>query len=395
VGLAILAADPALYEQTYEDPALLGEYAREMRIYRTNAFLGGYLRKQRNLGVALGGQALPFWTLNRWKKFAKQLLLPDEYVLWVAKSLAPAIHAARIERADLVLATAPPFSALFLASLVAWRTRKPLVLDYRDLWTPNRFYSAGPTARNLERRIVQQASHIVVTNEPARRVMMNVFHLPIQKISVIPNGFDGQMLEEIRRGARPSSEPFRINYIGSLTARRTPEYFFAAIQQLREALPDLKLSVGIVGFAAPVHKQLAVRMNLADIVHFSPSVPQRRALEIMCNESDLLVLLQRNSEGGDFAIPGKLYEYLGSGIPFIAMDESAGATATFLQQIHAPAAVEYEDVSGIYKRLLGIVKNYARAQSDFSALRRSVSVYDRRQQAARLADILTDEVHKK
>jgi glycosyltransferase involved in cell wall biosynthesis len=115
----------------------------------------------------------------------------------------------------------------------------------------------------------------------------------------------------------------------------------------------------------------------------------------MCNESEMLVLLQRNSEGGDFAIPGKLYEYLGCGVPFIAMDESTGATAAFLQQIHAPAAIAYEDVNGIYKSLLGIVDNYSQAQSDFSTLRRSVSAYDRRQQAARLADILTQEVRKK
>jgi len=389
VNLAVVAADPELYERTYADPGLLHEYDREVKIYRTGALFGAFLRKQRDLSVALGGQHLSVWSPNRWKKLAKSLLVPDEYVFWVAKSVGAATRAARAEGVDLILVTAPPFSAFLLASLVARRIRKPLVLDYRDLWTPNVFYSVGHATRNLERRIVNQASHLIVTNEPARETMMRNFRLHANQISVIPNGFEGDMLEQIiDPRSSTTSETFRMNYIGSLTAGRTPQYFLAAIHRLLAARPRLNLSIGVVGFTPAVHKELVDRMGLGRVVQFAAPVPRRRALEIMCNESDLLVLLQRGSEGGDFAIPGKLYEYLGSSTPFIAMDERGGATARFLAQIGAPEAIEYEDVDGISNRLINIIDDYQGVRDEFSALRRKVSGYDRRHQAAELAHLL-------
>lgn len=392
VPVAVVTADSSLYEKTYADPELLNEYDPPPHIYRTTALFGSFLRKQREIGVSIGGQSLPFWSLNRWKKVAKRLLVPDEYIFWVAKSISVATRAAREEKIDVILATAPPFSAFWLASLVSQRINKPLVLDYRDLWTPNVFYRSNWATRQLERKILNRASHVIVTNEAARSSMIEHFGLASGKISVLANGFEGDLLEEIERGPRKPSESFRMNYIGSLTARRTPEFFFAAVRRLLTQRPQLKLSIGILGFVPPTHKQLAQQMGLSQIVHFLPPVSRRRALEIMRNETDLLILLQRNSEGGDSAIPGKLYEYLGTGIPFIAMDEDGGATAKLLKQLDAPRAVDYEDVDAITHRLSVIVEDYPSLRQQFDAIRPRTFMYDRRRQVTQLAQVLTEIV---
>lgn len=386
VEVVVLTVDDRYYEDGYHDPVLLDCYEGSTKICRTGMYFGERLKRAKS--EALRGNGSRRSSAFNWKRAVKRVLLPDEQVFWAAHGLPQGLRVAKDEQPDVIVSTAPPFSAHLLGAMLAGRTGIPLVLDYRDLWTQSDSYGANPLARDLEARIVRRASRVIVTNEVARDRIAQRFRVAAAKIEILENGFDACELEHARRAhRRAEKESLVFSHIGSLTARRTPEYFFAALLVARKILKQ-PLKVRFIGYAPEQHRDLASRMGLADSVEFCAPVSREKALEAMCNETDVLLLFQRISEGGDTAIPGKVYEYLASGNPILAMDEGEGATSQFLASVGARPACGYTDVGAISRRIVELATNYPQEVQSSQNVAATMSRYDRTEQARRLEAML-------
>lgn len=387
----VLTADDRFYDETYRDDNLLLDYRPGTEILRTDVLFGARIKQIRSNALkgqpsADSGTSLKRRTL---RAIAGHILSPDEQILWVSKAARRGCQLLKASGAKVVFSTAPPFSTHVLACIIGQRTNTPVILDYRDLWTTSAFYAATWLNRRLERWVLKQAAFVIVTNEAARRKIVDCFGIPEDNVGVIANGFDCTELDRIRRPASTARPPIRrINYVGSLTSRRTPLFFFKALRRVLDANPAFPVSVGVVGYTPQQHRSLATQYGLDQIVSFIGTVERRRALEIICNESDVLLLLQRVSEGGDTAIPGKVYEYLASGNPILAMDDGGGATSSFLQKLGVRHICDYEDVDSIAKAILDLGNNYAIIAQQFEKIRREIHAYDRAQLTGELSTIL-------
>jgi glycosyltransferase involved in cell wall biosynthesis len=395
----VLTVDERYYEAGYHDPSLLGGYDESIKVYRTGMFFGEDIQRMKsalmknsaavNTRAEVGNQPS---VGSRWKRGLKHLLVPDEQIFWAAKGIRCGLEVIETESPDLILATAPPFSSHLLGTILSRKSSLPLVVDYRDLWTDCAFYARDPLARDLELNVLRHASRVLITNEAAEEKLTRSFPVVAGKTSVIENGFE---LEEIRRIQVDGSPGFPLNgrsaitfsHIGSLTARRTPEYFFAALNKVRNLI-ERPLRVNFIGFVPPQYKALAQRMGLADCVQFGGAVSRSEALDVMCNRSHALLLFQRLSEGGDTAIPGKLYEYLAAAKPLLVMDEGKSATSRFLARVGAEDSIGYQDVDAIAARIERICRSYEASLLNASMLSQRMSGFDRRLQTGRVADLL-------
>lgn len=392
----VLTVEERFYEELYHDPELLREYPPEVELHRTGVFFGGSLKRAKAQAFAGGaGADAPWPALKRvLKKGIKKLLVPDEQIFWLPLAFLKGWRIGRSGRVKAILATAPPFSCHLLAALLAGACRLPLVLDYRDLWSQNPLMAGSGLAlwlnRCLETVTVRRAARIVCTNESAARVMAERFRLPAGKVVVIENGYDGASLAPALSAAPQPAERLRLNYLGSLTTERTPRYLLAALKRLVAARPEVPVEVGFVGFAAEAHRELVREMGLEAWVRFYGALPKAAAQEIMCRDSEVLLVLQRAAEGGATAIPGKIYEYLATGKPVLTMDEGCGATSRFLRELGVDCAVEFDDEEGIFRLLLEVVNDYQAACQRFGAVAARVERYDRRSLAATMAALLRD-----
>ena len=62
----------------------------------------------------------------------KYVLIPDYALLWAPYLIPKALKEAK--KADIIYATAPPYSVIMQAALLKKITRKKLVLDIKDDW---------------------------------------------------------------------------------------------------------------------------------------------------------------------------------------------------------------------------------------------------------------------
>ena len=392
----VLTVDESCYEDIYHDPGLLEEYCSRVSIFRSPMVFGRLLKQQKNQAYAT--THIKAGTVSKmlriFKKYVRSLIVPDEHVFWIPPALKIIQTILKNHDVGVIFSTAPPFSAHLLAALASTVYKIPLVLDYRDLWGENPQMAGKGLGRQLNKFLEQyslkKASQIIFTNHSAAEVMAARHPYIAGKSVVIENGFDSKSILEMNHKSTDGKKQniFRINYLGSLTRQRTPATFLIAVKKFVELHPEYPVKVGFIGFAPAEHRQLVSDMGMDPIVQFHGAVSKDKALDIMCNHSDILLVLQRSGEGGATAIPGKLYEYLAAGIPVICLDEGLGVSSDFLRCLGLNTYVDYFDDEGILNILADVISNYATAKNRFSKLHDQISPYERKNLSHRLAALL-------
>ncbi len=274
-------------------------------------------------------------------------LLWDPQVMWSLAALRPTVRAAARSRCSLVYTSLAPFSSAIIGHVVSKRLGVPWVADLRDLWTDDArpFYPSGvhyKALRAFEHRVLSRATLIIVNTPGAARLLRRSLGPPASgRIRVLPNGFDADDFPPARRSRRP--DRFTLVHVGAFArdigrrpsrlgrwvpseideSARTPRYLFEALRRFFQAHPDAKpvTTVRLVGYLHDDVRLLARRFELDDCVEATGYLPHDRALEEMSRAAVLLLLQQTYAEARREMtyVPAKLYEYLASGRPILAL----------------------------------------------------------------------------
>lgn len=332
------------------------------------------------------------------RDFLEHLIaFPDVSMWWYPPAVRRGIELIGSERPDVILATAPPFTAHLVAWRLSRRTGVPCVLDVRDEWTGNPlfmdryvFYKKW-LALWLERRMVRHASAVLTTSERASESYRRKLPLGAgNKVHTLLNGFDP---DHIHIEPSPTATPPRtiaFCHAGVLSARRDPSAFLEALNSLCAERPELKDRVRVVfiGSLDPAHKNLAEPGRWRFPLEIHDSLPPAEFLAWLRKEAGVGVLFQSADEGGDRAIPGKTYELLALGKVILCMDDGDGATSSLLRQIGTGIICDLHDREGAKRALRDLFDNWPahveRAQIPTEILSR----FDRREHTRHLAEIL-------
>src|SRR5262249_54890003 len=129
----------------------------------------------------------PSWLL----RVQPEALAPNN--VWALTGRKAVRAAIERERPDVVLATAPPPSAMLAAAgsdLFA-----PLVVELRALWAGNPYFDrGGPLLPALQSRLLQRTAAVVTVTEGCRQTLARLHPELAPRIEVLPNGFDPSLL---------------------------------------------------------------------------------------------------------------------------------------------------------------------------------------------------------
>jgi glycosyltransferase involved in cell wall biosynthesis len=250
-----------------------------------------------------------------WKRLVRSFAVPDERM-----SLRPAwIRAAlgALEGAHAVYSSSTPYTAHLVGRSVASRSRLPWVLEMRDVWAGNRYLPqhANPLSRLrqgiLERACLHQASRVVVVSEAHRRHLAARYPAEEGKIRVVPTGF-APLPAAIR--ARRSPGPFRVVHAGSLYGGRRLDALARAVDAVQGDLapfPGARLEVAGVSHERPWSEAVG-----------PPGPGLQLHGRLSPEESGELIAaahlgVVHNPAWDRIHVPGKLYDYLGAGVPVL------------------------------------------------------------------------------
>ncbi len=322
---------------------------------------------------------------SRWRQ---KLAVTDPMGWWVEPAVRAAMDLYREHHPAAIVVTMSPFSSAEAGIHLKHLTRLPLVLDLRDPWAmdetkiyPTRWHAWRDWAA-MQRAM--SAADLVIMNTPeAKSAAESSFRFRAgTKVISLTNGFDA---EDFGKGsvAPAALDVLRIVHTGmfhSEIARlwddlyagkgivnklkyprrpinlwtRTPRYLLEAMEKAvaSGAVPEGKLELALVGEVTPGDRAMVESSpagRMAKLLGYRTHAESVGWLE----SGDLLFLPNHTPLDGGPAliVPGKTYEYLGSGRPILAMGP-AGDMKEFVLSAKAGWAVGGEDVEGA-ARVLG------------------------------------------
>jgi glycosyltransferase involved in cell wall biosynthesis len=240
---------------------------------------------------------------------------------WAVAALPAARRSAR--GADVVLVSGGPFAPFVLGPLL----RRPYVLDLRDPWSWEPRFDrlrrglrrrAGlALEQRAERTTVARAAALITVGPEIADAYVRAYPSLTGRVHVVRHGFDpDDFTEELEE---QSSEP-TVVHVGTMQrGDRTPELLVSAVAAVRERGQPVR--VRLVGM---LPAELDVREPWVDVVG---RLPRRQAIAEMRRAS--VLWLQPGQL--DFLVTGKVYEYLASRRPIVAVAPSSGSVAALLR----------------------------------------------------------------
>lgn len=276
-------------------------------------------------------------------------LQPDNKIGWKRFAVKRAMELAEREHFDAILATAPPFTCFLVGLELQQKLGLPLVVDYRDPWTDNRnYFYATPMHKGYasaqEEAVLKNAEGVVVVNRKIKEKLIARYpFLTHEGVHIIPSGYDPQDFRLAARFPMPKSRKMRFTYSGLFDARRTPKFLFTALAKIFAEHPEMRdeIELCFIGTFQESFRKMAQQLGVSSAIVTPGYVEHYQAVRYLM-ASDVLWLTMYDPT----ITPGKVYEYMGSRKPILALAPE-GIVRSVLGGYGAATCVDPEDVDAI------------------------------------------------
>ncbi len=340
---------------------LLGMRDRVRRLWRRSS-------EPVALDQSKGGEGVAGVNTDR-RPSLKQALLeamfefPDRQCSWAAQAVRAVRSSGHHEIPDVVFATGGPWTSFVVGYQLATYFHCPLVLDYRDPWTCNPYYSYSipmlhRRAQRLEARLFRSASRIVANTEELKQEFVRQFGDHVHKVVCIPNGYDrdivGGDVSVTRDMVSADGGGYELCHFGTVYGRRTPKALFEAVLALRQdfGVTPKQVRMRFVGawdVVDPECNRYAADLERQGFLKRQPAVAHDACMREMIRANTLLVL----QPDSPMQVPAKIYEYVATGRPLLLVG-GEGATANLVRR-HALGIDTANDAAAIRTLLYALV----------------------------------------
>lgn len=320
-------------------------------------------------------------------RISRLVAVPDDAAFWIAEAVRDGITFGREHSVEAVVASGPPHSVLIAGSRIARALGVPFVADMRDAWRDNPG-GAFPTSWHrkksalFEQRALSTAAVVTCVSQP---IADEAAEMGGRSVRVLPNGFDPVDITTSWQGG--AEGPLTVAYMGRFYGSHDPAAFFEGFAKASESA-ELRFS-----FTGPDPDRVqaaASRLGFADRVDARGYAPHREALARVA-AADVGLVVITDEPGAKANYTGKLFEYLGMGIPTLVVGPPDGAAADLVRAAGAGEVAADGDPGDIARALLQLSAAKAGGWSTFSPDTSAIRRFERPAQAAELASIL-DEV---
>ncbi len=351
----VLTPEPGAYY--HFDSSLLEEVeAHNIEVVRVKArtlFHAGGVRQLRVKPSPWKSRLLSF--ITSW------FFLPDNKKGWIDPGYRRALELHHHKPFDVVFSTAPPYSNLMLAAQFRETTGVPVVMDFRDEWLYSHWISY-PTRLHFKKmeRIEQQTLHhadaiTAVNHTYKERIGQRTD--PEYGIHVIPNGYDPAYFEQ-NRAVVPDPEYFTLLHSGRFYNSIRPDELLEAVSLFRNQHPGLAgfLRLEFQGGLEDSHLERIHQLGVSDITTDHGYLPHAEAVKNLNRADCLFLTLPADRNMGDVT-PGKLFEYIGSLKPVLAVVPE-GVTQDLLTEYGAAVILSPGRVTALAEAIRNLVEQW-------------------------------------
>nr|WP_062060300.1 glycosyltransferase family 4 protein [Aquimarina longa] len=278
--------------------------------------------------------------------------IPDARKFWVKPSIKYLTKYLSENKIDAIITTGPPHSVHLIGKELKSHTGVKWLADFRDPWTTIGYHNKLKLTKKsvyehkrLEKEVLQTSDHIIVTSFTTQKEFQD---LTDTSVSVVTNGYDRESVSETVLDTK-----FTISHIGSLLSGRDPKLLWKALYDLtqeNEAFSSV-FQLQLVGAVSDDVLSSIQEAGLSDFLELKGYVPHIDAIKIQ-RSSQVLLLIEIDSKDTRCIIPGKLFEYMVSRRPIIAVGPKKADISRIIKETNSGVFFEYQEYEHIKTQIL-------------------------------------------
>ena len=312
--------------------------------------------------------------------------IPDARKYWVKPSVKFLKKYVAENNIETVITTGPPHSL----HLIGLKLRKQLAItwlaDFRDPWTRIGYHEKLRLTKKsqqkhiqLEAEVLQTADQIVTTSFTTKDEFSKLTDKPI---NVITNGYDVEKCERT-----PMDAKFTLSHIGSLLSDRNPVVLWEVLAELIQERDDFAKDFQLQ-FAGVISERIQRAIREVDLdahTTYFGYVSHKRALQLQ-RASQLLLVIEIDSEKTKGIIAGKLFEYMVAERPIIGIGPKDADIAKIIQETNTGTYFLYTEKAKLKTQILAYYEAFQQQKLQTSPI--GLQQYSRKALTKKLATLL-------
>jgi glycosyltransferase involved in cell wall biosynthesis len=239
------------------------------------------------------------------------------------------------------------------AALLARRiSGRPLVLHIHSLEYDRSGENVNEEIREIEREGVEKADRIIAVSHRTKRMIMERYAIPSEKISVVYNAVSQQEAQQAYRTERRGTPSERkvVLFLGRITFQKGPDYFVEAAAQVLHVLPDVTFVMAGAGDMMGRMIERVGELGIGDRFHFTGFL-QGEEIERIFSLSDLYVMPSVSEPFGISPLEAMMYD-----VPVI-LSRQSGVSEILKHALK----IDFWDVREIASKIIAVLTHAALA----------------------------------
>ena len=220
---------------------------------------------------------------------------------------------------EIIYSTGGPACAHLAAYKIAKKNNIPWIAELQDPIIHDAEYHRSKRAFRyyswLEKRIRKYSCATIFMCDSARQNCNNRTGISRNSYTIYP-GAGNQSTERVLKDSKKCT----FDHFGTLAGSRDGTVLIAAIQQCLDRNPALiaRIKFNFYGTCDAATTRCIANFPYPNIIEFHGKIPRDQAIARM-NNSSCLILIQNREFFSSETIPSKLYEYMNTGRPILAL----------------------------------------------------------------------------
>jgi hypothetical protein len=315
------------------------------------------------------------------------LFIPDARVFWAKPSVKFLEKYILENNIDTIITSGPPHSLHLIGLKLKQKRNLKWFADFRDPWTTIGYHKslrlsgyASKKHKVLEHKVLNTADAIIVTSKTTKTEFQALTTKPI---SVITNGYDSENV-----GTQTLDSKFSLAHIGSFLSDRNPRILWESLVELITEVPDFKthLEIKLIGAVSQEVLETINKFGLNLYLNNLGYVSHNEAIAHQ-KKSQVLLLIEIDSQDTKSIIPGKLFEYMVSNRPIIAIGPKKSDFAEIITTTNTGIFFEYTEKTKLKSVILDFYNRFLEGKLQANGV--GLQQYSRKNLTKELAQLLT------
>lgn len=278
--------------------------------------------------------------------------IPDARIGWVKPSVSFLLDYIKENNIETIITTGPPHSVHLIGLQLKQKLGVKWLADFRDPWTTIGYHkqlkltsASKAKHKSLEKQVLNTSDQVIVTSSVTKAEFQNITNKPIQ---VITNGYDNEAPVDFEMDSK-----FTLSHIGSLLSKRNPEILWQVLEELVNKNDNFSkdFQLNFVGSVSGNVIESIKNYNLSNYINKVGYVSHKEAIKFQ-KKSQLLLLIEIDSEDTRCIIPGKLFEYMVSNRPIVAIGPKDSDVEKIITETNTGHYFNYSDYDSLKRIIL-------------------------------------------